>query len=334
MRALESVVDEVGEDHKDDEDDRRDPRQRLVRRKAAVTCQATSQSMTTPSKESIMEMESKGVVLPAGLLADPKEHCTIQNNEVDLLALVDELYLAEYEHDDLLRSITINNVRRAMAQHLGLGNEPLDRKRKKLVKGRLMYLISREVVPSAQLVIFHHSSSQPEQSDPPLSVMWPGPSTTGVVVEMADKEKRATNKKIMTEVLQNIPQFKAVLGVPRAFGPEHWKVILSQMENGGDYTNQLFFCQSRVSQKWRSETLVKARAKLGIGIIWPNVGGRALGETAAISARSAIEVAKRVTSAHTLHISDDVAANDVAVGQVVSTLEAFRGGVTPIIHPP
>jgi hypothetical protein len=71
--------------------------------------------------------------------------------------------------------------------------------------------------------------------------------------------------------------------------------------------------------------------KLEIGIIWPNVGGRALGETTANSACSAIEVAKRVTSTHTLCISDDIAANDVAVGQVVSTLEAFRGGVTPII---
>ena len=47
--------------------------------------------------------------------------------------------------------------------------------------------------------------------------------------------------------------------------------------------------------------------------------------------RSATEVDKRVTSTHTLCISDDVAANDVAVGQLVSTLEAFRGGVTPII---
>ena len=78
-------------------------------------------------------------------------------------------------------------------------------------------------------------------------------------------------------------------------------------------------------------TINKARAKLGIGIIRAKVGGRALGETTANSDRYPIEVAKRVTSAHTLHVSDDVAANDVAVGQVVSTLEAFRGGVTPII---
>jgi hypothetical protein len=103
------------------------------------------------------------------------------------------------------------------------------------------------------------------------------------------------------------------------------------MENVGDYTNQLFFGQSRVSQGWRKETLAKARAELEIGIIWPKVGGRALGETTAMAARSAIEVAKRATSTHTLCISDDVAANGVAVGQVVSTLEAFRGGVTPII---
>ncbi len=60
-------------------------------------------------------------------------------------------------------------------------------------------------------------------------------------------------------------------------------------------------------------------------------GGRALGESSSLAARSSIEVAKRVTSTHTLHISDDVAVNDVAVKQSVSTLEAFRGGDAPII---
>ena len=159
------------------------------------------------------------------------------------------------------------------------------------------------------------------------------PSTTGVVIELADKEKRATYKKIRTEVLQHIHLFKVDLSVYNAFGKEHWKVLLSQMKNDGDYTHQLFVGQSRVSQSWRYETLVKARVKLEIGIIRPNVnvGGQALGETTAMAARSAIEVAKRVTSTHTIRISVDVAANDVAVGQVVSTLEAFQGGVTPII---
>ena len=47
------------------------------------------------------------------------------------------------------------------------------------------------------------------------------PSTTGVVVELADKEKRATNKKSRTEVLQNIYLFKADLSVYNAFGKEH-----------------------------------------------------------------------------------------------------------------
>ena len=93
------------------------------------------------------------------------------------------------------------------------------------------------------------------------------------------------------------------------------------MVNVGNYTNQLFFGQSRVSQNWRAETLNKARAKLGIGIIRANVGGRALGETSGNSACSATEVAKRVTFTHTL--CNDVAANNAA--------EAFRGGVTPII---
>ena len=158
------------------------------------------------------------------------------------------------------------------------------------------------------------------------------PYTTGVVIELTDKEKRAMNKKIKEEVLQKIPQFKAELSVYNAFGPEHWKVLLSQMVNVGDYTNQLFFGQSIVSRRWRDNTLgIGVIKKLEIEIIRPNVGGRALGESSVRAARSAIEVAKRVTSTHTLRISEDIAANDVAVGQVVSTLEAIRGGVTPII---
>ncbi len=74
------------------------------------------------------------------------------------------------------------------------------------------------------------------------------PSTTGVAVKFTDKEKRVKNKKIRAEVLQKMLQFKAVLGVP--FGTEHWKELLSQMENVGDYTHQLFFgCQG-----WRAHT--------------------------------------------------------------------------------
>jgi len=152
-----------------------------------------------------------------------------------------------------------------------------------------------------------------------------------VVVDWTEKEKRTKNKKIRAEIFLKIPQFKAVLGVPYALGMEHWKELLSQMENVGDYTNQLFFGQSRVSRNWRGETLQMAWAKLEIGIIRVKEGGRALGESSAIAARSAIEDDKRDNSTHTLCISDDVAANDVAVGQVVLTLEAFRGGVAPII---
>ena len=44
------------------------------------------------------------------------------------------------------------------------------------------------------------------------------PSTTGVVIELADKEKRATNKKIKEEVLQKNHQLKAELSVNNAFG--------------------------------------------------------------------------------------------------------------------
>ena len=97
------------------------------------------------------------------------------------------------------------------------------------------------------------------------------PYTTGVVVELTDMEKRAKNKKIKADVLQKMSQFEAVLGVPYAFGAEHWKELLSQMVNVGDFTNQEFFCQSRDSRRWRENTLVKARAKLEIRIIRPKV---------------------------------------------------------------
>ena len=53
--------------------------------------------------------------------------------------------------------------------------------------------------------------------------------SSAVSKSLTDKEKRATNKKIKEEVLQKMSQFEAVLGVPYAFGPEHWKVLLSQM---------------------------------------------------------------------------------------------------------
>ena len=97
-------------------------------------------------------------------------------------------------------------------------------------------------------------------------------------------------------------------------------------------TYQLFFGRSIVSQSWRANTLAKAQAKLDIGIIWVRVdSGSALGESSSLAACSAVEVAKRVTSTHTLRISDDFVANDVAVGQLVWTLVAFQGGDTPII---
>jgi hypothetical protein len=62
------------------------------------------------------------------------------------------------------------------------------------------------------------------------------------------------------------------------------------MKNDGDYNNQLFFGQSRVSQGWRSETLSKARVKLEIGIIQPKEGRRALGESSYMAARSAMSL--------------------------------------------
>jgi hypothetical protein len=72
------------------------------------------------------------------------------------------------------------------------------------------------------------------------------PYTTGVAIELTDMEKRVKNKKIKAEVLQKMSQFKAELSVSNAFGPEHWKELLSQMENDGDYTNHLFFGQSKI----------------------------------------------------------------------------------------
>jgi hypothetical protein len=82
---------------------------------------------------------------------------------------------------------------------------------------------------------------------------------------------------------------------------EHWKVLLPQMKNGGDYTNQLFFGESRVSQRWRDYTLVKARAKLGIGIIQVHEGEGALGETTAVIAALLLKLLKE-SLPHTLFV--------------------------------
>jgi negative regulator of replication initiation len=68
-----------------------------------------------------------------------------------------------------------------------------------------------------------------------------------------------------------------------------------------------------------------------IGIIAVKKGGRALGESSAWAATSAIEVAKIVTCTHTLCLSDDDAENNVAMGQFISILKALRGGKNPVI---
>ena len=44
-----------------------------------------------------------------------------------------------------------------------------------------------------------------------------------------------------------------------------------------------------------------------------------------------LKLLKRVTSTHTLRISDDDSDNNVAIGKVILTLEALRGGDEPII---
>jgi hypothetical protein len=127
------------------------------------------------------------------------------------------------------------------------------------------------------------------------------PYTNGMVIELTDKEKRATNKKIKEEVLQKIPQFKAVLSMPNAFGPEHWKEFISQMKNNGDYTNQLFFGQSRDSQSWRAKILAKARAKLEIGIIWANVEDPPIVQAAA-GIPNAVQVQAGAALAPNIHV--------------------------------
>jgi hypothetical protein len=143
-----------------------------------------------------------------------------------------------------------------------------------------------------------------------------------------DKEKRATNKRIKDEVLRLMPQFKAELGEP--LQSKHWGKLISQMENVDKYTKWLFFDKSNYCKHWRNK-LTKAQKIMEIGIIGVKKGGRALGESSANAANSAIEVAKRVTYTHTLRLSDDDADNKVAIGKVISTLEDLRSSVTPII---
>jgi hypothetical protein len=143
-----------------------------------------------------------------------------------------------------------------------------------------------------------------------------------------DKEKRATNKRIKDEVLRLMPQFKAELGEP--LQSKHWGKLISQMENVDKYTKWLFFDKSNYCKHWRNK-LTKAQKIMEIGIIGVKKGGRALGESSAWAATSAIEVAKRVTYTHTLRLSDDDADYNVAMGQVISILEALRGGKNLII---
>jgi type II secretory pathway pseudopilin PulG len=138
------------DDDDDDSDDDRWEYQRMVREyiarnKARLAKEMESKGEVKDLKASAQpdEVGKQSGHLIADLGDNHKVHCTIQNDEVDLLALVDELYLAECECDDL-GSITINDVHRAVVQRLGLGNEPLDKKRKKLIKGRLMDLITGE----------------------------------------------------------------------------------------------------------------------------------------------------------------------------------------------
>jgi len=61
-----------------------------------------------------------------------------------LIVLVDELYLAAIEND-VVDSMTVRDVHHAVAAHLGL--DVLDKKRKKVVKGRLTDLITGAVAP-------------------------------------------------------------------------------------------------------------------------------------------------------------------------------------------
>ena len=107
--------------------------------------------------------------------------------------------------------------------------------------------------------------------------------------------------------------------------------LISQMENVDKYTKWLFFDKSNYCIHWRNKTLTKAREKMEIGIIAVKKGGRALGESSAWAATSAIEVAKIVTCTHTLCLSDDDAENNVAMGQFISILKALRGGKNPVI---
>ena len=115
--------------------------------------------------------------------------------------------------------------------------------------------------PEADSVLLEIESEDEEMIGLERKKLTAKPYTTGAVVELTDKEKRATNKKIRTEVLQKTSQFKAVLGVSNAFGTKHWKVLLSQMENDDNYTNQLFFGRSKVCRNWRSQTLLEAGAQ-------------------------------------------------------------------------
>jgi len=132
-------------------------------------------------------------------------------------------------------------------------------------------------------------------------------------------------KKIRTELLQSerMLLFKGVLLTKGAFGPEQWRQLYDQLGDEDKYVRELFF--SEQYKKWRTDFLSAAR-----DVVAPY----RLGRVSSMVANSALERGRTATFTSTLRFVVDDKANDVAIGNLVMTLEKYRNGNVGFVPPP
>jgi hypothetical protein len=128
-------------------------------------------------------------------------------------------------------------------------------------------------------------------------------------------------KSLKAKLIHNMSQFENELLTHGGFGPKQWGQLYDQM-NDDDYirehnvyVRELFF--SDQNKRWRREVLADAR-----DIIAPNRHGHVSQKLA----KSALEIGKTAPFTSTILLDADDEANDVAIADLVRTLEEFRKG--------
>ena len=112
------------------------------------------------------------------------------------------------------------------------------------------------------------------------------------------------------------------------FGPKQMGQLYDRMNEDNyirehdEYVGELFF--SEQNKKWRITVLSAAQDMLA-----PN----RLGHVSSNAARSALEVGKTAPFTSTILLAADDEANDVAIGNLVRTLEEYRNGKDDFVIP-